>query len=342
MPIEHVETKSMGGELIAKVLESSYGLTTPKLPELMEGGTENAAWVVETNRDKLIAKVFSRGEGDMGWISDEAKLYLFLNKNGIHAPEISRSIKGNPVETVNLDGFDFPLMVMKHEDLRMVTPGTISNQELRAIAQQTAKMHQVLRGYPNIEVIRNRQKVGRTEAERKPIDVVAESRARSFSQQQLDKFRAIEDKMMSYLKSHPIIGTLSETIIHADLSLEHTRFLPNGEVYFFDFADRKWGSIAEELGTFVETLYQWEDVSFEKWEELKTVFLEAYFDANKLTDLDKRAIEGRILIRAMGAIRYLAELTKETPNEGIDRWIKKGYELGDYLVGKLSKEEQTT
>ncbi|MEK7524877.1 MAG: aminoglycoside phosphotransferase family protein [Patescibacteria group bacterium] len=340
MPIEYVETKRMGTELIARVLHDVYGLTISKTPELMEGGTENAAWLVETDQGKLIAKIFSRGEGDTDWISDEAQLYLFLNENGVHVPEISKSIKENSIETVSFNGFDFPLMIMKYENLRMATPGIVTRQELELVAKQTAKMHQVLRDYPNLEVIRNRQKVDRTEAERRPIDVVVESKARSFNQEQLDKFRAIEDKMMNYLDSHPVVGILSETIIHADLSLEHTRFLPNGEVYFFDFADRKWGTIAEELGTFVETLYQWENISFEKWEELKTAFLDAYFDVNELTDVDKKAIEGRILIRAMGAIRYLAGLTKDNPNEGIDHWIRKGYELGDYLVDKLSSRDE--
>ena len=156
--------------------------------------------------------------------------------------------------------------------------------------------------------------------------------AKKFSKEQQSKFAEVDTKMEEFIKTHTPILPLTESVIHADLALEHAQLLQDGHVYFFDFADRSWGAVAQELATFITMLYQWEDISFQKWEELRQWLLDGYQTITPLTKNDLRAIPQKALIRLLGACKYLAVLAKETPSEHVVNWIRRGYKLGAYII----------
>lgn len=196
-------------------------------------------------------------------------------------------------------------------------------------------MHKILLKYPYKESFRQLPAVEWMEKDKPKTayEALMQSvHAEKFSKEQLERFAGVDEGMEEYIKTHSPTPPFTESIIHADLSLEHAQLLPDGNVYFFDFADRTWGPVAQELATFLTMFYQWEDISFHKWEELRLWLIEGYQTVTLLTENDLSAIPQKALIRLLGACKYLAVLTKNTPSEHVVNWIRRGYELGDYII----------
>ncbi len=311
-----------------------------KTMTLLTGGTESAAWVIEenSNGNKWVAKLFGLGE-DLIKVKDEVNLYQFLIDHGIHAPVLTADLNNQKLNFIDFKGYQFPVILMRFEDLRMCTPSTVTQDVLTKIASETAKMHKILLGYPNKEILKNKQLPAEKGAEKDEPKSAYEALVQSvhlkkFSKEQLKKFAEVDSKMEEFIKTHTPSLPLTESIIHADLALEHVQLLPDGNVYFFDFADRSWGAVAQELATFMTMLYQWEDIAFQKWEELSQWLLNGYQTVTPLTSNDLQAIPQKALIRLLGACKYLAVLAKNTPSGHVVNWIRRGYELGDYICLK--------
>jgi len=264
---------------------------------------------------------------------------IFLIDHGIHAPTLKADLNDQELNFIDFKGYQLPVILMRFENLRMCTPSTVTQTELSKIASETAKMHKVLSEYPNKEVLRHSRLPAEEWAEKDEPKSAYEALTQSvhvekFSKEQLERFSKIDTVMENYIKSNPPLLPQTETIIHADLSLEHAQLLPDGNVYFFDFTDRSWGAVSQELATFMTMLYQWEDISFEKWEELRQWLLDGYQTITPLTNNDLQAISQKALIRLLVANKYLAVLTKTTPSDHVVNWIRRGYELGDYICSR--------
>lgn len=327
------EAKMIDGESVTICLNRNYALNLSKPVSQLPGGTENAAWVIEANEGKWIAKIFGSGEGPIERIQEEATLYRFLNSQGIHAPEILSNKSGQDLSLLESRDQTLQLMLMKYEQLTMCSPVTVTQAELEKIARETAKMHEVLVGCPQADSLKKEVRV--------PFDkgatfeaLVSSAYKSEFTQEQLQRIKKINDQIENYLESHPPPESLTKTVIHADLSLEHAQLLPDGGVYFFDFSDRTWGPVTQELGTFLTVLFQWEDVSLQRWGELRSWVMSGYLSESTLTEDDIQAINFFILSRILGACKYLIDLTRQTPNETVVSWVKRGYQLGEHVISQ--------
>jgi len=332
------KAKEIANNIILHHLRKMWNFEANTKLTLLSGGTESAAWIIEKKNDgnKWVAKVFGLGE-DLDKVKDEVRLYQFLIDSGICAPILKADINDQELNFIDFKGYQLPVILMRFEDLLMRTPSTVTQAELSKIARETARMHKVLLGYPNkgfltTEKLSADERSGEEETISAYEALMQSVHAEKFSKEQLEKFAEADFKMEEFIKTNTPILPLTESIIHADLSLEHAQLLPDGNVYFFDFADRSWGTVAQELATFTTMLYQWEDISFQKWEELRRWLIDGYQTIKPLTNNDLRAIPQKALIRLLGANKYLAVLDKNTPNEHIANWIRRGYELGEYLV----------
>lgn len=320
-------------ESVTFCLNQNYDLSLSKPVSQLPGGTENAAWIVEANEGKWIVKIFGSGEGPVERIEEEAMLYQFLNSHGIHAPVVLPNRAGRGLSLLESQGQTLQLMLMKYEQLTMCSPISITRKELEKIAEETARMHKVLVGYPQADSLKKATRV--SFAKGATFEALVNSGYKgAFTPEELQRIKKTNDQMENYLESHLPPESLTKTVIHADLSLEHTQLLPEGGVYFFDFSDRTRGPVAQELGTFLTVLFQWEDKSLERWQELKSWVLAGYQFESKLTEDDLQAINFFILSRVLGACKYLIDLTKDTPNETVINWIKRGYLLGEHLVSQ--------
>jgi len=204
----------------------------------------------------------------------------------------------------------------------------VTKSELFKIGSETAKLHKVIRKYPYL----TKKKINGTKSQSAFKAFTQCINSNSFTKKQLSTFSLTDANLVKIANSQDVELPLTETFLHADLALEHARILSNGEIYFFDFADRKWGSVSEELATFISMLYQWEDISFDKWRELKTVFLDGYQSVTTLTANDYEAVPAYIAVRILRSTRYLSILTKDEPSTHVVNWIRRGYELGKLLT----------
>jgi Ser/Thr protein kinase RdoA (MazF antagonist) len=331
MTEDRLGAKKIGKSAVAEALENQYGFEISNA-KLDEGGCTNAGWRLTTNKGKLIAKIFGPDEGTREWIENEADMYEYLNNQGINTPKIIKTNEGAVLGTVEYEGQDFSVMVMILEPVRRVWATEITDKQLANVAKTLAKMHLVLTKYPGFDFIKNRPKFGNTEGDQKPIEIIRKWKELDFSQKQIKEFDSSEKEMFSYLDKHPQFSNLPETVIHADLGLEHTLYLPNDDVYFFDFADRIVNPKIDDVATFLAMLYGGEDIDLKKWEELKTIFLTSYNQVNPINEDETSNMNRFMMTRMMGANQYLAILRGDTPNYHINNIIRRDYELGMYLI----------
>lgn len=132
------KAKDLGKATVLNFLHKGWGFTENTNITPLSGGTESAAWVVEGggNNNKWIAKVFGLGE-KLTKIKDELNFCRFLNEHGIHAPILKPDLNNQELNFIDLEGYKFPVIVMRFEDLRMCTPSTITHDELTKIATET-------------------------------------------------------------------------------------------------------------------------------------------------------------------------------------------------------------
>ncbi|HUW22272.1 MAG TPA: phosphotransferase [Candidatus Bathyarchaeia archaeon] len=337
MRVQRPESKEIDKSAVVSHLQSLYGFAPDLEIKSLPGGTESAVWVTQGRDRGWIVKVFGLDVGPIEKIRDETELYRYLNAHGIHVPTVKPTLSNQDVSFINFKDCRFPLIVMRFENLRMCTPLTITREELTRIASETARMHKVLMAYPGKEQLMLKPTPAEVwvnkDEPKSAFEALRQSvHAKEFSKERLEKFAKIDTRMAAYIKSHSPSLPQTETIIHADLALEHAQLLPDGSVYFFDFSDRVWGAVSQELGTFLTMLYQQEDISFQRWEELRKRLFEGYQTISTLTRNDQSAILQKALIRLLGACKYLAVLAKDTPSKHVVNWIRRGYELGEYII----------
>lgn len=357
--------KQHSPEVICSKVEKLYGFFSLDLPGLINGGTECAAWHFRTDTGDWIAKVYIPYEGLFGRVAEETLLYDYLISYGINVPRVLRSKRGQRIEKLTVGMNEYPLMVMKHENLRYAYPASIQKEELLKIAQTVARMHQYLKLYPGQRTLMIKDKttlgnlvivllknISRTAANmykslrgdlssdnltalKKPVgyEVLAVSPiADSFSSEELSRIEVIDRKMKAYIDAHPTSSRLTKSFIHGDLALEHTPLLPTGDVYLYDFADYSWGPVAEDLAKMLERLYAMDDITFDRWEELKDWILTEYRATSFMTQDDLAAISPFMMRALLVKITYRCNMSRKLQGEAHSRCVERRYRLADYLL----------
>jgi Ser/Thr protein kinase RdoA (MazF antagonist) len=322
--------KLLDAETVSRFLVHEYGLSLKGLPAKMSGGIESAVWSVKTNQEDWVVKVFESRPGVLEKVKAEARLYEYLNDHGFRAPVAKRTRRGESVaRLVTLSG-EFPLLLMRLERLRKCTAGNITAPELMEIARTAARIHEELQNYPDKgHLFDLLSQPPSTDAYER---FLASPLSAQLTRAELAELERNNQEMVAYVSRHPPSPALSESVLHGDFSLEHAQFLADGEVYLFDFADRSWGPIAYGLAVPLAHFYSSDGISFARWEELRTWFLEGYASAHALTADDRAGLEPALIVRLLNEIGYLSDKAR-TAGDGIDALsVKKRYELANYLL----------
>jgi Ser/Thr protein kinase RdoA (MazF antagonist) len=325
-----ISPKLLDTETVSRFLVHQYGLSLKGLPAEMSGGIESAVWSVKTDQGDWVVKVFESRAGVLEQVRAEVRLYEYLNDHGFCAPVAKRTRHGESVARLVTASGEFPLLLMRLERLRKCTPGKITAPELTEIARTAARIHEELQNYPD------KAQLFDLLSQQPATDAYARFLASPLSAQftgaELAELEANNQKMVAYVSQHPPRPALSKSVLHGDLTLEHAQFLSYGEVYLFDFADRSWGPIAYGLAVPLAHFYSSDDISFARWEELRTWFLEGYASAHELTEDDRAGLDPALIVRLLNEIAYLSDKAR-TAGDGIDALsVKKRYELVNYLL----------
>lgn len=120
----------------------------------------------------------------------------------------------------------------------------------------------------------------------------------SFTPVELEEIKLLDKKANEAISKSNDSSRLKQSVIHGDMGLTHARFLPNGEVYFFDFADRSYKPVVVEIANL---LLEFVDNDFEK---TKSIVIDEYQSTNPLSQQDLEALEGRMISRIIGVGMY--------------------------------------
>ncbi len=151
-----------------------------------------------------------------------------------------------------------------------------------------------------------------------------------------EKFNRITQNVVSFLEKTSYPKQLTQSYLHGDIGLEHVQLLPNNHLYFFDWADRVDGPVARELSILLFHSYGEEDISFERWEQLKKWILESYSSINQLSKDDTNVIVPFLFRRCIDEVRYLADLATQKRKPIEVKAIARRFDLADKLLINLN------
>jgi Ser/Thr protein kinase RdoA (MazF antagonist) len=313
-------------EAISSFVAHQYGLSLIDPPTIIRNGMESHVWSLRTDCGDWIVKAFLH-QRLLEKVQDEVNLYQDLNRNGFHVPVVLSTTKGSSVARFSAGGRTYPVILMRLELLRKCKAVTIKAEELLEITRTMARMHETLKEYPDREKYSSKLEVT-TDAYTK---LLASPYAAVFNCDELATFKTLDRQMVRYASDFQRRNKSTESVLHGDMYLEHAQFLPHGEVYLFDFADRMYGPIAYELAIMLGHFYSDEDISFERWEELNNWLMSGYASVRELTLEDQEAIKPCMINRLLTEIAFLSE--KAADNSKVDpQAIKRRYRLAEYLL----------
>lgn len=264
-----------------------------------------------TNRsgELFIAKSFGVQEGSIGRIQDEVNLYDYLISSGIRAPSVVRDKEGRAIVEIDFEGKKIRLILMKYEDLERLRAESIAESDLEKIGMTIGEMHKVLKGYPANPDLAINGKLSKTKILSDEEAPVANSSV----------FR--KEEASDLLPSH--VRNLSSSLIHGDLSFEHVCLTKDGEVFFLDFGDRLFGPVMYDIAIFLTHIYRDEDLSFQRWRDIKAQLTSSYRSSLPLSEADSNFLEEIMQRRLASAINYLSSMTYSIQNRrAISRYIE--------------------
>lgn len=359
--------KQLSSEAVRLGIERLYDVSSLECPVQMPGG-ENAAWHLRTNKGDWVVKVFAPHEIYQEKLPGEPVLYEYLNQHGVNAPKVLLSRRGRQSEEMEIDANNYPILVMKLEDLRFARSASIRKDELIRIAQTIAWMHGCLQRYPydvksgspmcdsspwqrvRASILRRAQglaRIGRSSGQQVHLvkekhegyhELVTSPNVGTFTSEELAYMRVVDQKMNSFLSYGFSSSRLTRSILHNDLALEHTPFLINGNVYVYDFADRGVGPTSKDLAVILHSLFIVDKITYERWQELKDWLFDGYTSVAQLTSDDSRAVLPFLLWRVIEHIIYFCSISKELQRGFKSEYVKRNYQFADYLLesGNLS------
>lgn len=323
------------GEVHA-VVEQAYGLRVVGPLVDLPQGVHSQTWLAHTSDDDWVVKVSDPRSDPPASLAAQCELYDFLNSRGLHVPDVRADRFGHPVSSIDNSGMRYPVTLMRYHQLRRLTPEFISPAELRRVASQIARLHTTMDDFARKdEIVADRVK-SHDEWGRHVTgcyqDLIESPTAIHFTATERSWLDTIDSALGTYLDSHyPDPASLSQTVLHGDLSFEHLRLLPNGEVYVFDFGDMCWGPVAHELAQFLRS-FQDAPISFERWADLRHWLLEGYRARHVFTATDAAAIDVFLLNRVPAMVEYILELNGNNASASSAETIKGAYRLAEAML----------
>lgn len=323
-------------EQIHVLIEREYGLRIRAAVSEMPQGVHSKAWLATTDDGLWVAKASDPASDPEAKLNQHAMLYTFLNQHGINAPVVRADRNGRAVLRIEHAGQHYPFTLMQYHDLRRLDPAAVTQAEIRQIADTIARLHQVLEQFPGVsDIIADRTK-SENEWGKQTVGVydelVAAPTSVCFNQDERAWLKSVDADLVTYIDAHfPAPTSLTQAILHGDLSFEHVRLLPNGQVYLFDFGDMCWGPVAHELGQFIRS-FRDSPITFERWAGLRHWLIEGYCTHRSLTAADIEALDLFILNRIVAQASYILELSGDEVSPEGAAVIKRTYELAASML----------
>jgi len=318
---------SINSHKVSEFIQDAYRIEVSKNPVRIKGGTESSVWIIQDNKDdQYILKIFGDLECPIGRVLEEGKLYRYLNKYSVNVPKVITTKDNKYAYELKYGSEKFPVMLMRFEKLHEEKPSKISDKKLSIIGGTIGKMHQVLSVYPDKKDYFRMNFPDWLIREDIKKKIEGSPSLKRIQKEDINLFINHFCNISKLKEKYSNYKNLSISILHTDLAFEHTPFLPNGEVYIFDFADRFIGPVCFELGYMFAQYFKVGTISFKRWEYITKIVLESYQTQKQLSEDDINAIPITITLRILASVRYLIELGKKMQKpmgvKGIERMLK--------------------
>lgn len=326
--------KILSADFILSAVQKVYDLQLTKPPQAIGEGIENAAWVFHTHKGNFIIKIFEKGETIIKDVKEEVSLYEYLLHHDIHVPEVILSVTNEKVVILTKDDLLYPAILMRYETLTRYPASALSKEQLNKIASTIAHMHKVLMVYPRKEHVRKsiHDAMAIYNHSMKDFDrFLTSPNAKSLYLQDHERLRKIRTDAINYLQKQKLAENLTRSVLHNDLALGHLLFMPNNDLYIFDFSDFEYGPVALDLGVLFFNFYREGDLTIEEWRSMIKDFLSIYTKIVPITQNDKKAIDIFTVSRMLEHIRYLDDMSTQHGFPVDDKGVKKRYDLLEQL-----------
>jgi Ser/Thr protein kinase RdoA (MazF antagonist) len=323
-------------EQIEALIEHEYGLRILEPLAEMRQGVHSKAWLTTTDDGQWVAKASNPASDSEAKLQAHSLLYRFLHEQGINAPVVRADRRGRSVSQVEYAGQHYPVMLMQYHELRRLDSASVTMAEMQQIGSTIARLHQVLEQFPGASNIIADHTKSENEWGKQTVGVydelVAAPTSVCFTQDERIWIKSVDADAIAYIDAcFPAPGSVTQAILHGDLSFEHVRLLPDGQVYLFDFGDLCWGPVAHELGQFLRSLRDI-PISFRRWAELRRWLIESYSTHYALKKGDIEAIDLFILNRIVAQARYILELSGDEVSPQGAAVIKCTYALAASML----------
>jgi len=283
--------KKINKKIISDGLSAYFGNNKFSF-EKLEGGFENASFLIKTDNKKYVLRIynavqFGRHVRDEKNILCELEFVEFLLKKGLPVPSIHKTKDGLNFTKVQIDKTNHFVILTDYIDGEQVN--RLSLNKIKAVARVQAKIHIASMKYKP-RILRKRPD---------PLDV------QKWIKRELKDYKPPAKKRFWVLKSMEFfnyfdkkinkktISGLSMIMIHGDLHLANLKFVGDEVSGVFDFDDVKQSIVADDIGSFLMDVFKTGDES-ELRKKSKT-----YFDEYvKINPISKREISQAILIAA--------------------------------------------
>ena len=323
-------------EPIQALIEREYGLRLREPLADMQQGVHSHVWLATTNDGQWVAKASNPASDSEAKLQAQCVLYRFLNEHGMNAPIVRADRRGRSVIQVEHAGQRYPFTLMRYHDLSRLHSISVTQAELQQIAGTIAQMHQLLEQFPGASDIIADHTTSENGWGKQTVGVydelVAAPTSVCFTQDERAWLKSVDADVGAYIDAQfPAPGSVTQAILHGDLSFDHVWLLPDGQVYLFDFGDLCWGPVAHELGQFVRS-FRDTPITFERWAELRHWLTEGYSAHRSLTAADSEAIDLFILNRIVAQASYILELSGDEVSPGGATVIKRTYALAASML----------
>lgn len=312
--------------------------------EQMADGWQSAVWRFKTPNGQYLLKIYEFDIRTAAEIEDELAFYAFLNQHDVRVPLIYRSLKQHLLTPIQAGEQTTYAVLMKWEALSLWQPETITASAWAKIGLTLGRLHEISLLYPQPG-----QDTKPTEADLAQKNhatvlqagffgaIAASPLASSLTAGELAHIGQLSTSITELINTYPIAAELHYSLIHADLQVDHVRFLPDGTVYIFDFEGKRWGAVANDLGRFLTALYGESTIDFARWEELKGQLITAYTQVSPLAAVDIWHIDLFALRYLHMMLYYFSRGATETNMHLIRPTVQRFLQLGGYLLNQLSR-----
>lgn len=283
--------KKINKKIISVALSTYFGNNKFSF-EKLEGGFENASFLIKNGRKKYVLRIynaiqFGRHVRDEKNILCELEFVEFLRKKGIPIPPIHKTKNNLNFTKIKIDKTYHFVILTDYIEGKQVD--RLSINKIKAVARLQAKIHISSIDY-NPKMLRKRPD---------PLDV------QKWIKKELKGYKPPAKKKAWILKSMEFfnyfdkkineksISGLPMIMIHGDLHLANLKFIGDEVSGVFDFDDVKKSIVADDIGSFLMDVFK---VGDENSLRRKAI---TYFDEyTKINPISKHEMSLAILIAA--------------------------------------------